>query len=317
MYMKTYKLIKEYPGSPSLGTIVEALPNVSCYSIHCNIEKFPAYWEEIKEKEYEILTLIANGKHPSRIKGYISTFNNKNNYDFYKHYWDINSIIRLSDREIFTVGDNVEHKDDNDKGVITKIKILENPPFDTIVIEYKGEYKGVKAFIFSNSIGVLKHSKPPLFISEDNVPIYEGDEYWWLHLPLTGNIYSGNAGCVQANDTLRFSTKKAAEDYIAKNKVLFVTEDGVNAYSTSEIWCVNIDSWRLNGTADLKNNMAQHPNVPHYRYLSTKEKAQEYIDKNKPMYSKNQIKDAWNESREYLDKDISLLILLKIMDYNK
>ena len=48
--MKKYKLIKTYPGSPKLGTILthEELQ-------YCNWNE---YYQEVVEKDYEILSLI-------------------------------------------------------------------------------------------------------------------------------------------------------------------------------------------------------------------------------------------------------------------
>lgn len=44
--MKRYKLIKEYPGSPDLGWISNN-----------NWKGYPEFWEEVTEKDYEILLL--------------------------------------------------------------------------------------------------------------------------------------------------------------------------------------------------------------------------------------------------------------------
>lgn len=57
--MKKYRLIKEYPGSPKLGTIVESQNAVSGILFEGKalyfIETSPEYWEEIVEKNYEII----------------------------------------------------------------------------------------------------------------------------------------------------------------------------------------------------------------------------------------------------------------------
>lgn len=53
--MKKYKLIKIFPGSPSLGTIIEDTGqgsykmNNSQYYGKINIENYPEFWEEIIE----------------------------------------------------------------------------------------------------------------------------------------------------------------------------------------------------------------------------------------------------------------------------
>ena len=57
-----YKLIKKYPGSPELGTVVTFYTNWGMYGILQNclykkeiIENQPEFWAEIK-KDYEILS---------------------------------------------------------------------------------------------------------------------------------------------------------------------------------------------------------------------------------------------------------------------
>ena len=70
---KKYKLIKEYPGSPELGIIAEE---------RYVMKDQPEYWEEVVEKDYEILI--------SRVVPQ-----------------EILSVKRLSDGEVFTIGDEV------------------------------------------------------------------------------------------------------------------------------------------------------------------------------------------------------------------
>ncbi len=45
-----YILKKEYPGSPKLGNIIDNLENDW-------IENYPEFWQEVVEKDYEILLL--------------------------------------------------------------------------------------------------------------------------------------------------------------------------------------------------------------------------------------------------------------------
>ena len=53
--MKKFKLIKEYPRSPKLGTEIEIKE-----SEVNTIKTYPEYWQEIIEKKYEILELFTN-----------------------------------------------------------------------------------------------------------------------------------------------------------------------------------------------------------------------------------------------------------------
>ena len=60
--MESYKLIKEYPGSPKLGTIVEEhKTRKSLFVSKCNFAishpyYFPEFCEEVLEKDYEIIS---------------------------------------------------------------------------------------------------------------------------------------------------------------------------------------------------------------------------------------------------------------------
>jgi len=114
--MKKYKLIKEYPGSPKLDTIIIHKDN-SWIDPYPSVEhdqmilidwviKYPQYWEEITEKDYEILSFKCNN----------NIWQLKNNKYYYNHMiYDldymlecitavcnptiIHSIKRLSDGE--------------------------------------------------------------------------------------------------------------------------------------------------------------------------------------------------------------------------
>ena len=61
--MESYKLIKEYPGSPKVGTIVNGYGKQGWYSKGFGHATYdwtlivlqPKYWEEVVEKDYEIV----------------------------------------------------------------------------------------------------------------------------------------------------------------------------------------------------------------------------------------------------------------------
>ena len=114
--MNKYKLIKEYPGSLQLGTKI--LSDDTQF-----VTNFPEFWEKVVEKEYEILSFSFNNNRIDTLRENglygISTGICKQdigNYgiDSYSS-WDINSVKRLSDGEVFTVGDNFKD------GIITSI----------------------------------------------------------------------------------------------------------------------------------------------------------------------------------------------------
>ncbi len=114
--MKKYRLIREYPNSPILGSIsynigtekrtgyvtTVELPNGHKYftSTIIDYEKYIEYWQEIVEKEYEILSL-RNKKQPNYI--YDETDKSFNVYieglNGHYNFLEIYSVKRLSDGE--------------------------------------------------------------------------------------------------------------------------------------------------------------------------------------------------------------------------
>ena len=114
-----YKLIKEYPGSPKVGTIITS---VRSYYNDIKVEMYPEFWEEVIEKDYEILEYYQ--------KEFTYSKNHVNWTYIFKQNYPIKTIKRLSDGEIFTVGDRLrdhsepiseiilEPKDKNDKRLL-------------------------------------------------------------------------------------------------------------------------------------------------------------------------------------------------------
>lgn len=161
--MKKYVLIKEYPGSPKLGTIIN--DEITTYGISFSknnlsfIKKYPEFWQPVVEKDYEILEYI------SKLKNCIIEPKNPlfNNGD-----WDIHSVRRLSDSEIFTIGDKIFP---NNK--IYKFELKNNIlkiwhcdiSFSTPIIEGPSGQPGNCSWI--KGINNIKKIKQPLFTTED------------------------------------------------------------------------------------------------------------------------------------------------------
>lgn len=77
---------------------------------------------------------------------------------------------------------------------------------------------------------------------------------------------------------------------------LFTTEDGVDIYEGDEYWVIFIyyEPKRLIGVSTIKYTKEGK------KRFSTKEKAQEYLDLNKPQYSKQDIMDAIRNGKNNL-----------------
>ncbi len=109
--MRAFKVIKEYPGSPPVGTIYEEWSvNTDIYRnkgvfgdlSFDHIKNYPEFWEEIKKLDYQILQ-IANWNKTGYTDVYDCetppTYNDLIRYKIF-------TVKRLSDGLIFKVGDS-------------------------------------------------------------------------------------------------------------------------------------------------------------------------------------------------------------------
>ncbi len=192
-----YRLIKEYPGSPKLGH-EEYFENSEYYSKNWKgtqfYDKYPEFWEEMVEKEYEVLSV--------------------NNNPGGKPRWPIHAVRRLSDGEIFTIGDKLHGYDLGRAVNLTGFK----------------EESG-RLLVGHRDLGFieLKNTKKPkvLFTSYDGVDIYEGDGYVMLD-----KLYWNTSKCIASKYTttnnlvyLYFSSPEEAEKYLILNKPVLTLND--------------------------------------------------------------------------------------------
>jgi len=227
-----YILIKTYPGSPKLNTIIN-FGDIDCDFTH-NPKNYPEFWEIVVEKDYEILSLI-NIQIPS--KPVIITKKENNLFsiidtpgiktlEFYDKYdyIKIHSVKRLSDGEIFTIDDDVIFELGKGKchykhfrsgkcaiDIATKIvSFVIQEDMLTVQIDYNK---------LCYSLDAPEKVKKVLFTTEDGVDIFEGDYYYpvdklyyFLHEKQTNNH------CTNNDKFWIFSTKEKAEEYILMNK---------------------------------------------------------------------------------------------------
>jgi len=217
------------------------------------------------------------------------------------------SIKRLSDGEVFTIGDKIGAD-----------------VFKSNKIERFDIHKDIMYVITSSGttpLHLIYHAKKSLFTTEDGVDIFKGDKFYIL---LPNNKLDTTYDFFTANETIPFppnnrekyfSTIESAEDYIAKQKVLFITEDEVEVKLGGTFWVVEglyNTPWAT--TAKLKQgnywNIIKDGRETN-KYFSTKAKAQEYIDMNKPMYSKQDVLNMFSaigNSRDVADVHLKYLI---------
>jgi hypothetical protein len=116
------------------------------------------------------------------------------------------TIVRNSDGEIFTVGDNTKY------GCINTFYIKNNYLLATTVLESHGKY-----------LKDLEKIKQPLLKTEDGVDIFENDITY--NVDTLSQIYKLDVNpkiwtskCSKSSRFRYFSTKEKAEEYVLMNK---------------------------------------------------------------------------------------------------
>lgn len=237
--MSSYKLKQWYPSLPENWKVNDTISmrfshythdriGISSKILHSKeVENNPEFWEKVVEKDYEILSF-----YYKNIGGKGDTYVDPNYiwFEIYKgsgkwsrafhitHLYStdeilrqscfgIHSIKRLSDGEIFTIGDRITGKSDYNC-IINSIEL--NPNYSQIMFNKLDE--GIDLIN-------ARHIKQPLFKTEDGVDIYKGDI---IHLVTKWFEY--NAATAGEKTLLLFpgrkifSTEKIAIEYIIMNK---------------------------------------------------------------------------------------------------
>lgn len=192
------------------------------------VENHPEFWEKVKE-DYEILALKYTGDKENVAKILKDTCNIKSYLKGYaRDSWKIYKVRRLSDGKVFTIGDKVKVQGGNPQ-TIEKFEIAD----DSLRFRFEdGRGALLKYFRDPNDI---KHYKEPLFTTEDDVDIYEGDEYWYVteNNNINHNPKAHKRSGLGVNK--HFSTKEKAEAYVRRHKPRFSTEDINKAFNESAL----------------------------------------------------------------------------------
>lgn len=245
---KKFRLIKEYPGSMDIGYIVDKESsfdvdiNLICTYEELLLGRHKEYWEEVIESDYKILSfksseviirLISNGRYlvstmsendlpikNTTNDGYGATWENALE-DIKSGKYTISSVKRLSDGEVFTVGDTVQAVSGTVKFKLNAFKLNSNK----IECHYslnteEGGFDYLKDIIKSEN---------PFFTTEDGVGIHEGETYFIVttdsHIMQELTCYGNNVHNVK-----KFSTEKAARNYIKCNKPLLSYNEVLSIY---------------------------------------------------------------------------------------
>jgi len=207
--MKKYELIKEYPASPKLGTVVTKngdnyITDVNTPFNMFTIELNPEFWQLM---EYEILNFKYNDQieKPSFFK---KGFKGDSE-------WVINSVKRLIDNQIITLG--------NYHGGCGGEKII------AIVID-KSFTGGIKIVLDEASISLYAAhiiEKKSIGTTGDGHPIYKGDDLFVvMNNEVVGLIvHTADSDSSIINFATCFKDKGEAKKYLLRNAKVLSIED--------------------------------------------------------------------------------------------
>lgn len=233
--MKKYRLKIKYPGSHPVGTISKE-----------DYSAYPEVWEEIIEKNYEILSFINTEGDIFRLQSddvYMLEGEDKDSCSWRTCTYiltkatrcKIHSVKRLSDGEVFIVGDSVSATDNiffdwEDKMSNIKSGTWLIDYYNTTIKEFKF-IDDVICIVYScknQRFGqplefVKKLNNKPLFKTEDGVEVFKGDSYCKVNNYSNYSVVIGFVaqGAQDNYKGLKFSTKEAADEYVKMNKPEF------------------------------------------------------------------------------------------------
>jgi len=296
--MKNYKLIKKLPfeDSPEIGYISKPKLindeyghywNNSCFKP----EKYPEFWEPITKKEYEIIELyeiiinsagqneklILDKKENSlfyysnedvgAFNGNVLLTNNANLLsEKYPEFWcdddvvdfQIHSIKRLSDGEIFKVGDKVSwnwSKSTTSKYFTIYEFFIDNKlKFNTVEESVQGFDLEHESTLSNESLlAELKHYKPVL-TTHDGVEIFPNNKYYFIdknynnaHKPsIIENVAKTGFYIGEDKQFIYFSTEEKAEEFLLLNKKSLSINDVIETIKEDSTLHLNIQKKLLN-----------------------------------------------------------------------
>jgi hypothetical protein len=245
--MRKFKLIREYPNSPKIGTIAEKKDEHSCYHLSdifhqplnsvC-IENYPEFWEEVKEEFPKIISF-----RKTDASKYVINLTNRDNYNG----WSLNGMLHAgecvdsgdfeiyqvatSETEVFTLGDKVKHPFTDGFDVISKFIICKDPKRDVVGAIDRPDLIGKLVANVGNCFGncnievsKLEKASEVLFVTEDGVEIFKGDKFYYISIREPNQACC--SGCAQEGSAMNtnckyFSTVEAAKKYIDENKPIY------------------------------------------------------------------------------------------------
>jgi hypothetical protein len=148
-----------------------------------------------------------------------------------------------------------------------------------------------------NIYSIKRLSDNTIFTIGDNIN-YKKDIFTWDDNKSYCRIeeFSLHNNYIYVNQHWMGDVTVKISDWVLRNNILFITEDGVEIFEGDKIWFVDIDYWlvetRLSKKGDTYKNRGLFP-------FSKKEKAEEYVILNKPCLSAKDVIDWITNSKPH------------------
>lgn len=230
-----YTLIQTYPGYETLG-ITHCSENKTPEWRGTNFyDAHPTYWQKVEEVDYDITEV----KYFTEIRflhnGFYRIYKDGIGFELdylLKHGGTIHSVKRLSDGEVFTIGDDVVVDDDGKLYEIIKLIKL------TDIIQVYAKTIGREIYYRLNSISKPK-VKTPLFTTEDGVEIFDKNQKVFSVSECDFKIQNHqDSAWVKTRNPERkyhhFSTYKKAAEWILFNQKLLSLNDLLSTWGNAE-----------------------------------------------------------------------------------
>ena len=267
------------------------------FCVEIGVEPSSEVWEEVIERDYEILSFVSvqgdiSFKRKNGLFLNSSQIENTGEYEENSHtypYWKIHSVKRFSDGEVFTLGDKViadflsngiQHisKFELEDGKLSVQLLKENNPHFVSYVKLD-KLKRVEVIgkdFYDNDI--LKYSL--LYIVSDTLDLYNTD------LATKENIKGVRC----------FVSKELAEKYIEKNKPLFTTLDNVELKHGDKFYVVDAKFFKI---FEAEAGVTFKTEKWIKNSYSDKKLAEEYILLNKPVLSLEDLLSVWSTDNLY------------------
>ncbi len=309
--MQKYKLISNYPGR-TIGDIALYVPEtcVDNFVWETDRKAIPRdfqpdvtpNWFESVNQDYEIMSY----KYSGNIYNFVRTGSKGREYEVglgilqektFKHLSakpEIHSVKRLSDGEIFTVGDRVVCNEIFNE-VITGIK-----PFQDNYLQF--DFVNCENNFTTDSEWERMTHRKFLLKTHDCVDIYTGDSYTflWTERPAydqaVNTLYDVETadwypGCMPSEHAIFFSTREAGEKYLQSLTPIFTTEDGVKIFdSKKKLTWVRLDDMKYGVQPFVHNNLCFQEN---FKFFSTEAAAIDFINQKKPLFTTEDCVDIY------------------------